>query len=889
MDPNTPPPPPKSFLRLEHLWVRKGGIRGRKWIVKDVSFEVRQGEFVAIIGPNGAGKTKLLESIVGDRPYAGQITLYNQDLYANPEHWLQHLGWVPSYNVLHDSLRAEQALIQIARLRLPGRAEESIRKRIGRLLDQLEFPASRRQALIRDLSSGERKRLDLCAELITNPPLLILDEPTTNLDPDAERYLMELLRNRAWGKRQAVVVVTHTLQSLYLCDRVIFMAKGRVRAEGRPEQVLGMLEAELGKENNGSDEATRWASIYRKCRIYENEPLGDMPASKPDSKRVNGSRRRAIRTRPKNWINDLKVLLRRNWLLFINNLPALGLYLLLGPFSGLLSRIVLRDKAFVPDSASGSYSAVFDTTDARQAVFILALVVTLLGMIGSFLDVTRERLIYRYERIKGLSPWAYLLSKWIILSVLVGLVAPSTLLAALTFQGQTLPGPGYALLTLYLACIAAVTLGLAISAVAHNESTATGLLGIVVVFYLFFSGGVDFNERFRGLLDRLSVFAASHWAAEGLSSGIQLYCWAANPRFQDYYSLGHLISVWLYLAVYILFALGLAFIALRMQDAWFPPRQRLAKSLLNGHIWSLIPLILIAFSWAYFFKARSLDYFNLRSDLDNVRIADYRGRDAFQSVNGYLSESNCAVPTPLPPPATPIVAFPPTPRIPATQAPQATPLAEEPSETTALAPFIPTEEAFQPLPAGVTTRNTQIYFGPEHGDLPLETLPGGAPLELLGKDLTGEWLRVKEESTGRELVGWLRAADTDLLPSQTGAVARPPACAIPRAYLEDDGGSPAADWVSDVEGHVVAVVDLFRDEAGQEVSQGNLAVLVAAEIFDQYPLNITRHSFLFRGLAIDVPIQTGERLRLVLVDAPLLETPLHLRASIFYVPGGCGF
>src|SRR4030067_3810201 len=129
MDKPPASPDSKAFLRVENLWVRKGGLRGHKWIVKDVSFEVKQGEFVAIIGPNGAGKTKLLEAIVGDRPYAGKISLYNHNLYLHPEHWLQHLGWVPSYNVLHDSLRAEQALLQVAKLRLPGRSEEALKKR----------------------------------------------------------------------------------------------------------------------------------------------------------------------------------------------------------------------------------------------------------------------------------------------------------------------------------------------------------------------------------------------------------------------------------------------------------------------------------------------------------------------------------------------------------------------------------------------------------------------------------------------------------------------------------------------------------------------------------------------------------------------------------------
>lgn len=903
------------LLKIQNLWVRKGGYRGRKWLVKDATFSVSQGEFLAIIGPNGAGKTKLLEAIVGDRPYAGKVSIANHNLYQNPEYWLQHIGWVPSYNILHDSLRAKQALVQIARLRLPGVADDVLQRRVCKLLDQLEFPRSRHEALIRELSSGERKRLDLCAELITNPPLLILDEPTTNLDPDAERYLMELLRNRSWGRHQAVIVVTHTLQSLYLCDRVIFMAKGRLRAQGSPEIVLRQLEGELlelafqeGDDQKSrqhsslslntavddqtklsQDSASRWATVYRKARLL-NEPPAEAP---PVSSNEGGFKAytpvKSGRMKRKSWVHELKILLQRNWLLIINNPYALLLLLILGPFSGLLSRIVLRDNAFIKDTGVGSYSVVFDTTDARQAVFIISLVVTLLGLIGSYMDVTRERPIYHYERIKGLSPWAYLLSKWIFLSLLVGILAPSFLILVLTFRGQELPTPEYALVTLYLACIAAVTLGLAISAIAPSERTATGLLGFCVVFYLFFSGGVEFNENFRGLLERLSVFAASHWAAEGLSSGIQLYCWASNPRFQDFFSLGHIISTWMYLVVYILVALILAFVALRWQEAWFQSRDRLRKSLTNGHIWSVIPLVTVAFSWGFFFRARSNDFYNLRVDVDNIRVENSQYRDVFQSLNGFLGQSKCPLPVELPTPVIRMVALPPA----AHPEPTEIPI---PSAVPTALPIpvdfrVASEREIEvlPLPIGKMLQPADILFSPGHTDLPLEALPFDAEFTLLGKDLSGEWFRIREQASGRNIVGWVPTSSTNLPASQTGAVAKPPACAAPRAYLEADGPSPVLDWQSDVDGHVVLVVDLFRDQAGLEVRQGELSVLLDSQVVDRYPVISTRHSFIFRGLAIEILVKHGELVQLALLDAPFLGDFLHMRVSIFFVTEGCSF
>jgi ABC-type multidrug transport system ATPase subunit len=901
----------ETILKVQDLWVRKGGLTGAKSIVKDLSFEVKRGEFVAIIGPNGAGKTKLLEAITGDRPHAGKVLLRNQDLYANPEYWLRRIGWVPSYNVLHDSLKVRQALLQIGKLRLPGRSERSIKGRIEALLDELEFPLDRREALIRNLSSGQRKRLDLCAELLTNPPLLLLDEPTTNLDPDAERSLMEMLNRRASENGQAILIVTHTLQSLYFCDRVLFIANGKIRGRGPYLNVLAQLEgelegfaaqAQLDSDNivdqilgqisepddlAPKDDASRWAAIYSKAKFFEREADPPVPPKTPPPHQAR------FRTPTRDWVHELKVLLKRNWMLFTNNLPALGLYLMLGPFSGLLSRIVLRDNAFIQNDNLFGYSSVFDTSDARQAIFILALVVTLLGFIGSFLDVTKEKAIYQYERVKGLSPWAYLLSKWIMLSFLVGVLAPSLMFLVLTFQGQQMPSPIMVWLTLILACIASVTLGLAISAASNSERAATGLLGIVVVFNLFFSGGVDFNERFQPILERISVYAVSHWAAEGISVSTQLYCWASNPRFQDFFSSGHLVSVWLFIVVYMCIAFALAFIALRLQEIWFSPRDRLLKAILNEHMLILVPVTLIAFSWATFLKGRSLDYYNLRAQEDNVRIENSVSRNLFQTGVGYVSQSLCPLPTPLPPPATPMVAIPPTsvsgdpslqPQVALTGAPTASPT-PLPQLT---APPQSGDSNLAPLPVGVITRETPILFIPGRSDFPLESLPANSAFILLGKDVEESWFRIKELHTGRYLVGWLPVDATNLPPAQTGQTASPPVCAAPRAYLEMDGLAPSAEWTSDVAGHVVTVVDLFRDQAGAETVPSQLVVEINDETHDTYTIQVTRQAFIFRGLAIDVRINAGDRLHFYLAS-PIGNDNLHLRASIFFVPNGCSF
>ena len=457
-----------------------------------------------------------------------------------------------------------------------------------------------------------------------------------------------------------------------------------------------------------------------------------------------------------------------------------------------------------------------------------------------------------------------------------------------------MPSPVLVWVTLILACIASVTLGLAISAASNSERAATGLLGIIVVFNLFFSGGVDFNERFQPILERISVYAVSHWAAEGISISTQLYCWASNPRFQDFFSRGHLASVWLFIIVYMCVALALAFIALRLQEIWFSPRDRLFKAIFNEHMLMLAPMILIAFSWATFLKNRSLDYYNLRAQEDNVRIENSASRNLFQTGVGMISQSLCPLPTPLPPPVTPMVAVPPTLAAdPLTPSAQITEAATLPAANPTALPQITalpesSENDLAPLPIGVITRETSILFVPGRPDFPLENLPANSAFILLGKDIEASWFRVKELHTGRHLVGWLPIEATNLPAAQTGQTASPPVCAAPRAYLEVDGLAPAAEWNSDVEGHVVAVIDLFRDQAGGETVPSQLVVEINGALYDSYTIQVTRQAFVFRGLAVDLRISAGDRLGLYLAT-PIGNDNLHLRASIFFVPVGCSF
>jgi hypothetical protein len=231
------------------------------------------------------------------------------------------------------------------------------------------------------------------------------------------------------------------------------------------------------------------------------------------------------------------------------------------------------------------------------------------------------------------------------------------------------------------------------------------------------------------------------------------------------------------------------------------------------------------------------------------------------------------LPTPLPP-------TPPPPG----ETPEPGPTAEAPTDVS------PTEDAdLAPLPVGALVASVPLLYGPEQTAAPLElALPPGAAFTLLGKDQSGNWYRIREDHTGRQLVGWVEAIKTNLPSGQTGQVGSPPVCAAPRAYQIADGLTPSAVWSSDVEGNVVVVLDIFRDAAGLPTMPSILVIEVNGEPAASYPVKASRQAFLFRGLAASFQVQVGDQVR-IYIQAPVSDEILYLRGAVFYVPSGCSF
>jgi len=207
--------------------------------VDNLSFQVNRGSCYGLLGPNGAGKTTLMKMIYAralpDRQGGGQISVFGYDPLSHQLEIKYFSGVAPQEDNLDDELNVIGNLMIFARFYdIPS---SQARQRIDYLLDFLEL-SEKKHSMIRELSGGMKRRLVLARALLNEPKLLLLDEPTTGLDPQVRHLIWDKLRQL---RRQGVTMLltTHYMEeAFHLCDRLLIMHKGRKILEGQPRQLL---------------------------------------------------------------------------------------------------------------------------------------------------------------------------------------------------------------------------------------------------------------------------------------------------------------------------------------------------------------------------------------------------------------------------------------------------------------------------------------------------------------------------------------------------------------------------------------------------------------------------------------------------------------------------
>lgn len=224
-------------IRIDNLTKKYGAQRA----VDNISFEVKTGEILGFLGPNGAGKTTTMKMITNYISLGeGDITIGGKSIKDNPDDLKKNIGYLPENNPLYldmpviDYLEFCAALQGVNKAAIPGRIREMV------IVCGLNAEKHKK---IGELSKGYRQRVGLAQAMIHDPKILILDEPTTGLDPNQIVEIRKLIREL--GKEKTVILSTHILPEVEAtCDRILIINRGKIVADGTSETLRAQAQGQ---------------------------------------------------------------------------------------------------------------------------------------------------------------------------------------------------------------------------------------------------------------------------------------------------------------------------------------------------------------------------------------------------------------------------------------------------------------------------------------------------------------------------------------------------------------------------------------------------------------------------------------------------------------------
>ncbi len=524
----------------------------QKWVstdvnlLKDISLNIAQNEFIALVGMSGAGKSTLMDAINGFRPATdGHVFVNGVDLYHNYNQFRDEIGNVPQRDIVHMELTAEQALSYAAELRMPPDATEEDRQNaVNETLENLGL-SYRKDLQIARLSGGQIKRVSIGVELLTKPRLFFLDEPTSGLDPGTEYEMMKLLRRLA-DQGRTIMLITHATKNVMFCDKTIILAnKGNLAFYGPPEDALVYFD-QFRNHRERLEKEMEFDDIYR---ILEDPERGD-PSLWRDRYLASEY---AHYAKPKETIASIKketpnptvkkqaghrisgfkqfVILSRRYLrCMIQDKVSLILTLSLAPILGLMN-FIWGNTLFDP--------VIGNAAKTMGVWFAVAIMGNLVGFMGSIQELVKERPIYKRERAVGLKITSYILSKIWVGGTLSFYQAFFILLFAVLLSKPLVTKPeGYISMyfTLVLLIFCSFILGLVISALSANANTAQLIMIAAFVPQMLLAGVLQPLHMIVGG-EIVSPVVVSRWGFENFVNSTGMGdplvadpCWSEMDR-----------------------------------------------------------------------------------------------------------------------------------------------------------------------------------------------------------------------------------------------------------------------------------------------------------------------------------------------------------------------
>ena len=511
-------------LRFEAVGLKESSGKHR---IAGVSLCFGPDELVAVVGGNGQLRTALIEALGAVRaPSAGRVAVNGSDLYQNNELDRRNIGYVPRAEIVHPELSVFSALDFAAQLRmLPDFNPEERKRRVQEVLSDLDLTEQAGRQ-INELANQQARLVSLGVELLTQPRLLFLDEPTSGMDAAGSAGVMRLLR-KLTDQGRSVVLTAPASHQIMMCDKVAVLTPGGTLAYyGPPEEGLAyfdayraeedgqknpldfkQIQAMLGRPNSGS--AEDWQQRYLQSQPYQDYIAGRIRASEPQKKISRVESLKNVRP-PTGFWRQFSVLTRRNFQLIRQDKLFLGLMLALGPLIGALN-FIWGGNLF--DVQAGSPSRVI------TAMFMAAFTSVLIGIGLSIREIVREADIYKRERAVEIHLFPYVISKLTtgLVICLYQSLALTVFLYMFVLRGSPMAAVDYALffVTIFLCVMSGYLIGLLISAVVSNQNWAYPLVIAVLLLQYIFSGAfLPLNRIPGGAL--ISLSDTTHWGFEAL-------------------------------------------------------------------------------------------------------------------------------------------------------------------------------------------------------------------------------------------------------------------------------------------------------------------------------------------------------------------------------------
>lgn len=512
-------------LSLENI--TKVVDHGKKKILDHVFCDIESNEFVAIIGGSGAGKTTVMTAMSGfDKQILGSVLCNGIDLHKNFSALKNMIGFVPQQDIIYENLTLYSMLSYTAKLKMPSDStKEEREKRIYQVLDMVDL-RQKAGTYIRKLSGGQKKRASIAVELLADPGLFFLDEPTSGLDPDTEQSLMHTLSQLSKSEGKTIIMVTHTIQSIHLCDKVIFMgAGGRICYCGSPKEITSYFQKNSLVEvyNELAEHTDLWNRRYLQQYMLDRGQRTDT-----GSENQNELAKRQKNSKQVSFFRQMGVLTARYFHLIWNDKQRLILLMLQPLLISLLLNVV-ADRKFV--------FKAYDST--KSIMFALTCSGIWIGLFNTIQEICKERPILKREYMGNLKLPAYMLSKYIVQGVLclVQSVIISTIFLVSMKHAPHKPlflatSQLEVWVTMFLVIYASAALGLIVSAFVKNADRAMAIAPFVLIIQLLFSGVLF---ELKGAADKISYITVSRYGMQclgGISRLNQLNMKDDNPMFK---------------------------------------------------------------------------------------------------------------------------------------------------------------------------------------------------------------------------------------------------------------------------------------------------------------------------------------------------------------------